>query len=84
MKTKFNFSAADLAQIQGHGLTLEVANSQIENFCNGFPFLAIDRAATTGDGILKMDIAQASVLAATYEKLLSSGLSVIKFVPASG
>ena len=46
------FDEKDLQQIREHGLTPEQAETQLENFRRGFPFLNVVRAASPGDGVL--------------------------------
>ena len=77
------FTQEDLQQIARHGLTPEAVEAQIENFRRGFLFLKVVRAASPGDGIAVLDAAAASAAAARYERA-AAGLSVVKFVPASG
>jgi len=77
------FTQEDLQQIARHGLTPEAVARQIENFRRGFPFLRVVRAASPGDGIMMLDAAAADAAAARYEQA-AAGLSVVKFVPASG
>ncbi|MDE6445491.1 MAG: DUF4301 family protein [Alistipes sp.] len=77
------FTPEDLQQIARHGLTPEAVERQIDNFRRGFPFLKVVRAASPGDGVVVLDPAQADAAAARYEKA-AAGLSVVKFVPASG
>ncbi len=77
------FTPEDLQQIARHGLTPETVERQIDNFRRGFPFLKVVRAASPGDGVVVLDPAQADAAAARYEKA-AAGLSVVKFVPASG
>ena len=40
------FDEKDLQQIREHGLTPEQAETQLENFRRGFPFLNVVRAAS--------------------------------------
>ncbi|MDE6046937.1 MAG: DUF4301 family protein, partial [Alistipes sp.] len=77
------FTQEDLQQIARHGLTPEAVEAQIENFRRGFPFLKVVRAASPGDGIAVLDAAAADAASARYERAVA-GLSVVKFVPASG
>ena len=42
------FDEKDLQQIREHGLTPEQAETQLENFRRGFPFLNVVRAASPG------------------------------------
>jgi hypothetical protein len=77
------FSEKDLAQISSKGIQLAVINGQIEKFVNGFPFLKITKAATIGDGILKIDEVAIKSYTALFEEEMKSR-KVLKFVPASG
>lgn len=77
------FTPEDLRQIESHGLTPEAVERQIENFRRGFPYLKVVRAASPGDGVIVADQAQADAAVARYEAA-AGGLSVVKFVPASG
>lgn len=76
------FTEKDLQQIARHGLTPEAVERQIENFRRGFPFLKVVRAASPGDGVRLVDAVRADEAVARYER--AAGLSVVKFVPASG
>lgn len=77
------FTQQDLQQIEKHGLTPEAVELQLENFRRGFPFLNVVRAASAGDGVLTLSDAEADAAAERYERA-AAGLSVVKFVPASG
>ncbi len=77
------FTEKDLQQIEQHGLKAEVVERQIENFRRGFPFLNVIRAASPADGVLVLDQGKADEAVARYEQRVG-GLSVVKFVPASG
>ncbi len=77
------FNSEDLRQIAEHGLTFETVEQQIENFRRGFPSLPVVRAAAPNDGIQTLDEAAADSAADRYDKAVT-GLSVVKFVPASG
>ena len=77
------FDEKDLQQIREHGLTPEQAETQLENFRRGFPFLNVVRAASPGDGVLVLDGAEVDAAVARYDAAVA-GLRVVKFVPASG
>ena len=77
------FTAQDLVQISHHGVELSVIEAQIENFKNGFPFVHLVKAATIGDGILKMEEEAIQELIDFYE-IEKEKMSILKFVPASG
>ncbi|MCB4799780.1 DUF4301 family protein [Neotamlana laminarinivorans] len=76
-----NFSENDLQQIENNGLTLEKVNSQIDLIKSGMAFSNLKKAATIGDGILKIDNETAYLQAF---KTKSKNKKLIKFVPASG
>lgn len=76
------FTQDDEKQIAGHGLCLETVERQMENFKKGFPYLKVVRAASPGDGVLQLDKAEAELARKRYEQ--AEGVSVVKFVPASG
>lgn len=77
------FTAKDLEQIASKGTTPANVQKQLDYFRSGFPFLKIDRAATSGDGIINMDREMAARWAALYDRS-STDLAIEKFVPASG
>ncbi|MDE5707754.1 MAG: DUF4301 family protein [Alistipes sp.] len=77
------FTKEDLAQIEAHGATREGVEAQLKNFREGFPPLAVVRAASCGDGIRRLDGGQLERAVARYERA-ADGLKVVKFVPASG
>lgn len=77
------FSQADLRQIADHGVTPEMVETQIENFRRGFPFLPVVRAASSGDGVRVLNVAEADAAVARYEKEAATQ-HIVKFVPASG
>ena len=58
------FDEKDLQQIREHGLTPEQAETQLENFRRGFPFLNVVRAASPGDGVLVVGAAEADAAVA--------------------
>jgi hypothetical protein len=68
------FDEKDLQQIREHGLTPEQAETQLENFRRGFPFLNVVRAASPGDGVLVVGAAEADAAVERYEKE-SAGLT---------
>ena len=47
------FDEKDLQQIREHGLTPEQAETQLENFRRGFPFLNVVLAASPGNAMKK-------------------------------
>lgn len=77
------FQDKDLQQIQARGSDLAVVEQQIANFEQGFPFLDIIKAATIGDGIIRLSEEEVSQYGEQYLQSLNQ-LRVVKFVPASG
>lgn len=77
------FSEEDKKQMQRRGSEESVVEGQIQNFKQGFPFINLVRAATVGDGILKLDQEQVTQYVEKYESVLPNK-QVVKFVPASG
>ena len=78
-----SFTEKDLKQIADRGSDLKIIEQQIDNFKSGFPFMTAKRAATIGDGMLKLDEKQL----ADYLELFnqeSAKKKLLKFVPASG
>jgi hypothetical protein len=77
------FSEDDIKQIESHGLTLDRVRSQVETFRKGLPFTILNRPATIGDGILKINEYELERLAGIFSEE-SAERELIKFVPASG
>lgn len=71
----------DLAK---RGKTIAETEKQFAMIAKGFAPAAVRRAATVGDGIIRVSDEEAARLAKEYDAKLESGLSVAKFVPASG
>lgn len=77
------FSEKDLEQIKARGTSLETINQQIEHFKNGFPYLNVIKAATIGDGIIKLSDDEVTKYAKDFDAH-ANRLQLLKFVPASG
>ena len=77
------FSEDDIIQIESHGLSLDKVMSQIETFRKGLSFTILNRPATIGDGILKIDEDELERLAGIFSEA-SAERELVKFVPASG
>ena len=73
----------DLEQLREKGIPPQEVERQVECFRQGFPALDITAPATVGDGIVRMDAAQAEHYRSLYAEC-SPRLDVLKFVPASG
>ncbi len=78
-----SFTNRDLSQIAKRGSKLDIVNEQIENFRTGFPFLNVIKAATIGNGIIKLDDIAKSEYLELFARLASKK-KLLKFVPASG
>ncbi|MFH4963536.1 DUF4301 family protein [Gaetbulibacter sp. M235] len=77
------FSEKDLSQIKKMGLTTDKINAQMALIKSGMAYSNLKKAATIGNGILKIEEEQES----HYINLFDSKrdhLSIVKFVPASG
>ena len=77
------FSQEDKDQMKKKGISPESVEKQISFFRSGFPYLELDRPATVGDGIIRLDEAEADKWASFYDDD-SIGMTIEKFVPASG
>jgi len=79
------FPEADLTQIAGRGSDPTVVEQQVKYFVDGFPFLQLSKAATVGDGIIRLTDEQIKEVVGEFDKSTSDGeVSLLKFVPASG
>ena len=77
------FSQQDQEQIQAQGATLDLINEQIQHFIDGFPYLKAIKAATIGDGIVRVPEEQIRAYLHQFDE--SAGdYALMKFVPASG
>ena len=76
-------SKKDLEQLSKKGITELQFETQMENFQKGFPFANLAGAATVGDGIVSLSLADAEEYAKIFEDE-SQHLSMVKFIPASG
>ncbi len=78
------FTEKDMIAIRERGSDPESVLKQLEYFRNGFPFLQIIRPATAGDGMTKLTGTETTGYGRYYDESLHQGISVQKFVPASG
>lgn len=79
------FLDADLTQIKERGSDADVVGQQIKYFVDGFPFLQLSKAATVGDGIIKLTDDQIKEVVSEFDKSAAEGeIALLKFVPASG
>ena len=63
----------DLKQIRNRGIDLAQVTKQLEDFCNGFPYLKIKCAATPKRGIVVLGESDISEVCRTWEEYQSSG-----------
>ncbi|MFS4468751.1 DUF4301 family protein [Maribacter sp. 2210JD10-5] len=73
----------DVQQLREKGIPKEKVEDQIRTFKEGIPFVNLKNAAVVGDGIYKFSEEEEKELISLFEKK-SDGLSILKFVPASG
>lgn len=73
----------DIAQLEAKGISKEKVRDQLEIFSEGIPFVHLEDAAVIGNGISKFSEVEEDDLVAIFEKS-KTGLSLLKFVPASG
>lgn len=73
----------DIEQIRRHGLSVDQVEQQIDNFRRGFPPLPVVAAASPQDGITVLSHDDVAATVESYERR-ADGLSIVKFVPASG
>lgn len=76
-------SESDLEVLEQKGISREKVRDQIETFKEGIPFVDLEKAAIVGDGISKFSSSEEDALISNFETA-KSGLSLLKFVPASG
>lgn len=78
------FKPEDISQITERGSQFEVVKQQIEKFKSGFPFLKLTEAASNYHGIIKLSNSEIQKYISVFDKKVSKGLELLKFVPASG
>lgn len=78
------FRPEDISQITARGSSLDTVKQQIINFESGFPPLKLIESASIYHGLIKLSDAEVQKYSSYFEVQLSSGLEVLKFVPASG
>lgn len=77
------FSESDLELLKSKRISIEKVRDQIGTFREGIPFVSLEKAGIIGDGILKFSQEEQQQLIAVFNKE-KNGLSLLKFVPASG
>ena len=78
------FTSSDVRQLEARGISLEVAEQQLQAFKTGFPALDIVGPATLKKGILSPKRKEQNEYIALWQQYLKEGHQVLKFVPASG
>lgn len=78
------YTSEDLKQIYSRGSQPGQIDQQIENFKNGFPFIKLIETATNYHGISKLSEEQIEWFTNIFEQKKLEGISILKFVPASG
>lgn len=79
------FIEKDIQQIQDRGSDLSVVEEQVRYFEKGFPFLQLSKAATVGDGIIRLTDEEIAQVISEFDKSAADGeIALLKFVPASG
>lgn len=77
------FTEKDIQQIENKGLTVAKVQSQVDLFRTGVPFVNLSSAATINEGIVKCSEAEKAHFV-NYFDTKRNGVSIAKFVPASG
>jgi hypothetical protein len=77
------FTEKDYQQIAKQGIPIETIQQQISHFVNGFPYLKVLKAATVGDGIVRVEENELEALVKAFDAQANQ-VSLLKFVPASG
>ncbi|SDH30942.1 protein of unknown function [Dyadobacter soli] len=79
------FIENDIQQIQERGSDLSVVEEQVRYFEKGFPFLQLSKAATVGDGVIRLTDEDIAQVISEFDKSAADGeIALLKFVPASG
>ena len=74
----------DKKLLQAKGITEDAIMQQIKRFETGFPFLKIECAATSANGIKVLSNKEFTSCTERWRNYQKSGGSILKFVPASG
>ena len=77
------FTEQDLNQIRAQGISPDQIDQQIQHFVQGFPYLNVIRAATIGDGIVRVPDEQLVSYIHRFDEAAQER-DLVKFVPASG
>ncbi|TMM59334.1 DUF4301 family protein [Maribacter algarum] len=74
---------SDLEYLHSKGITKDKIRDQLETFREGIPYVNLEKAAIIGDGISKFSPTEEKSLITEFDKA-KTGLTLLKFVPASG
>ena len=74
----------DLELLRKKGISEEKLEEQIRCFQTGFPYVQVERAATIGDGINRIEDSDKEFYIEKWTSYLKGSGVVLKFVPASG
>ncbi|OBX23616.1 uncharacterized protein DUF4301 [Gelidibacter algens] len=77
------FTEKDIEQIENKSLTLAKVQSQLRIFESGLPFVNLNSAATIGHGVARCSDSK-KMQYIDYFDAKRNGVSIAKFVPASG
>ena len=77
------FTEQDQDQILEQGISLAQIDQQIQHFVQGFPYLNVIKAATIGDGIVRIADDQLPAYIHRFDEAAHER-DLVKFVPASG
>jgi hypothetical protein len=77
------FTEQDQDQILAQGISLDQIDQQINHFVQGFPYLNVIKAATIGDGIVRVNEDQLVDYIHRFDQAAHER-DLVKFVPASG
>ncbi|WP_461064465.1 DUF4301 family protein [Spirosoma horti] len=77
------FTEQDQDQILLQGVSLDQIDQQIKHFVEGFPYLNVIKAATIGDGIIRIAEDQLATHIHRFDEAAHER-DLVKFVPASG
>ena len=74
----------DKRQIESRGMTLGQVERQLEQFVEGFPYLRLEAAASTANGIVAPAAQETGEIIKLWDEYKDGNHIVTKFVPASG
>jgi hypothetical protein len=77
------FTPADRAELEARGISLDEAMRQMALLAELEHFVALDRACTIGDGIVRLDAGTCAGYEAASAAIVAAG-RCMRFVPASG